>query len=71
MVSVDPILTTRASGMSVSVTGPQKVAGAMHGLDDAWIVLLAMELAWQLHYGEPLGSPYYKVLDASAAGPAS
>ena len=33
MVSVDPIPTTGVGGLSV--TWPQKVVGALHGLDDA------------------------------------
>ena len=61
MVSVDPILTTGASGLSV--TWPQKVVGALHGLDDAWLVLLAMELVWQLYYREPMDYPCKPQLD--------
>ena len=61
MVSVDPILTTGASGLSV--TWPQKVVGALHGLDDAWLVLLAMELVWQLYYIEPMDYPCKPQLD--------
>ena len=61
MVSVDPILTTGASGLSV--TWPQKVAGALYGLDDAWLVLLAMELVLQLYYREPMDYPCKPQLD--------
>jgi hypothetical protein len=50
MASADSIPTTGASGMFV--TGPRMAVGGLHGSDDARIVLLAMELAWRLHYGE-------------------
>ena len=63
MVSADSILTTGVSGLFV--TGLRMAVGALHGLDDAWLVLLAMELAWRLHYGSPMDyCPFKPQLDS-------
>ena len=51
MASAHQILTTRPTGLFV--TGPQMAAGALHGLDDVWLLLVALEQAWLLYYGEP------------------
>jgi hypothetical protein len=39
-------------------------AGALHGLDDVWLLLVALEQAWRLHYGEPPDYPFKSQLDS-------
>ena len=62
MASAHQILTTGPTGMSV--TGPQMAAGALHGLDDVWLLLVALEQAWRLYYGEPPDYPFKSQLDS-------
>ena len=62
MASAHQILTTGPTGLSV--TGPQMAAGALHGLDDVWLLLVALEQAWRLYYGEPPDYPFKSQLDS-------